>query len=159
MTTPERHALTPDHQWAIQPWPDSKWDVEGFPITVDPVGLIDRYWATFWLPIVGPTCTILASRLIDMTVADETPTARYIAASIGLGEARGKNCALANALYRLEQFNLLRRDDTDGTLRVRTHVRPLGPREHARLPEEMHDTHHLFLRLNLQRAAERKATV
>lgn len=152
--------LTPDHAWTIQKWPDPAAETEGVEVTLTPDEPADHYFANFWLPILGPTCTILAARLAGATYEESRVpvTAGYLAASLGLSQPHGRNCALSNSLDRLEKFKVIRRvgvQGADDTIQARTHIRVLTGGQHERLPEELKPVHLAWLRIVHQRHLDR----
>jgi hypothetical protein len=117
-------------------WPDPVIDRLGF----DPRSL---YVETFWLGILGPTCTWLMRRLatgleeqpagFDLHLAD---TAR----ALGLGSRSGRQSPFRRALARCVSFQVARREGPM-TLAVRRRLPPLPRRHLLRLPTALQESH------------------
>ena len=117
-------------------WPDPVIDKLGY----DPRSL---YVETFWLGILGPTCTWLMRRLaagldedpagFDLDLAD---TAR----ALGLGGRSGRHSPFRRALARCVTFEVARREGPT-TLAVRRRLPPLPRRHLQRLPAALQDRH------------------
>ena len=153
-----RLELTPDHTWDVRKWDDPGTEETGVEITLDPLDAVDHYWRHFWLPVVGPTCTILAAQLAAVAVVDppEPLDAQLLSSSLGLGKVIGKHCSLGNALLRLEQFRIIRRSPDDSIIEARTHVRPLNPYQLGRLHPELQQAHNAWARMIYTRNADRR---
>lgn len=109
---------------------------------IDPYGFDPRsdYVETYWLPVLGPSATLLLRRLgqlgaehpggVDIDVHET-------ALSLGLGQgARYGN--FLRALGRLDHFGMVRgRQDEPGSLGVRYRVSPLPLRHIQRLPTRL----------------------
>jgi hypothetical protein len=88
----------------------------------------------WWLPILGPTATLLAHRLARHASRLGPPTwpADELARAIGLGE---RTAGLHDAIARLERFGLLQRGHDRSTIAVRLTVpRPGTDRPHEGNP-------------------------
>ena len=117
-------------------WPDQVIDKLGY----DPRSL---YVETFWLGILGPTCTWLMRRLaagldedpagFDLDLAD---TAR----ALGLGGRSGRHSPFRRALARCVTFEVARREGPT-TLAVRRRLPPLPRRHLLRLPPTLQEKH------------------
>ena len=117
-------------------WPDPVIDRLGY----DPRSL---YVETFWLGILGPTCTWLMRRLaaglddrpdgFDLDVDD---TAR----ALGLGSRSGRQSPFRRALARCVTFQVARRQGPM-TLAVRRRLPPLPRRHLLRLPTSLQESH------------------
>jgi hypothetical protein len=117
-------------------WPDPVIDKLGY----DPRSL---YVETFWLGILGPTCTWLMRRLaagldddpagFDLDLAD---TAR----ALGLGGRSGRHSPFRRALARCVTFEVARREGPI-TLAARRRLPPLPRRHLLRLPETLQEQH------------------
>jgi hypothetical protein len=84
------------------------------------------YVECVWLPVLGPTATLLYRRLGSWAKHNEEGIdvdPNQLALSMGLGEGLGRNSKLARALGRLVRFELARAGG--GELQVRTAVPPL----------------------------------
>jgi hypothetical protein len=117
-------------------WPDPVIDRLGY----DPRSL---YVETFWLGILGPTCTWLVRRLaaglddhpggFDLDLED---TAR----ALGLGSPSGRQSPFRRALARCVSFKVARREGPM-TLAVRRRLPPLPRRHLIRLPTSLQERH------------------
>lgn len=128
--TPETAAVTrPDHLHVCAD-------------TTPGVHRTDSEEIAWWLPIIGPTATVLA-----YTLARHTPTGGAtwdtlaLAQRVGLAGNRHK---LWMSLNRLEMFGIAQFHATD-VLTIRLSLRALSDRHLARLPDDMaraYRTHH-----------------
>jgi hypothetical protein len=117
-------------------WPDPVIDRLGY----DPRSL---YVETFWLGILGPTCTWLMRRFaaglddnpdgFDLDLAD---TAR----ALGLGDRAGRQSPFRRALARCVTFEMARREGPT-TLAVRRRIPPMPRRHLQRLPDSLQSRH------------------
>jgi len=91
----------------------------------------DIYW---WLPIIGPTATVLAQTLARYTPSGgmSWDTGR-LAQRIGLA---GNSSKLSHSLNRLDRFGVAHFHATD-VLTIRVSLPALSPRQLTRLPEDM----------------------
>lgn len=102
---------------------------------VHPTNSDDIFW---WLPIIGPTATVLAQ-----TLARHTPTGGTtwntsdLAQRIGLS---GNRSRLWISLNRLDQFGVAHFHATD-VLTIRLTLPTLSGRQLLRLPTDMADTY------------------
>jgi len=120
----------------IEAWTDPVIDRLGY----DPRSL---YVETFWLGILGPTCTWLIRRLaaglddqpggFDLDLED---TAR----ALGLGTRSGRQSPFRRALARCVTFQVARRQGPM-TLGVRRRLPPLPRRHLLRLPTSLQESH------------------
>ena len=91
----------------------------------------DIFW---WLPIIGPTATVLAHTLTRHTdAAGTTWNTSELAQRVGLSGNRSK---LWDSLNRLDQFGVAHFHATD-VLTIRTWLPTLSPRQLDRLPAPM----------------------
>lgn len=147
-TEPKREAATDVDTEATTPstpapetirivgWPDPVIDRLGY----DPRSL---YVETFWLGILGPTCTWLMRRFaagldddpdgFDLDLAD---TAR----ALGLGDRPGRQSPFRRALARCVTFEMARRQGST-TLAVRRRIPPMPRRHLQHLPDSLQDRH------------------
>src|ERR1700681_4734793 len=117
-------------------WPDPVIDRLGY----DPRSL---YVETFWLGILGPTCTWLLRRLaagldedpdgFDLDISDA-------ARALGLGDRPGRHSPFRRALARCVNFETARRVGPN-TLAVRRRLPPLPRRHLNRLPTSLQKRH------------------
>lgn len=127
----------------VEPWADP---------VVDHLGHDPRsaYVEQFWLPILGPSTTLLLRRLAS--VLDRSPDGTEVelatvARSLGLGTTGGKRCAFVRALDRSTQFGLSQQLGA-GRLAVRRRVPPLTQRQVVRLPKPLQADHGEWLRVH-----------
>lgn len=120
----------------IVAWPDPVIDQLGY----DPRSL---YVETFWLGILGPTCTWLMRRLAagledrpEGFELDLEDTAR----ALGLGSRSGRQSPFRRALARCVTFQVARRDGPMA-LAVRRRLPPLPRRHLLRLPVSLQHSH------------------
>ena len=91
----------------------------------------DIFW---WLPVIGPTATVLAQVLARHTASGGTSwNVADLALRVGLS---GSVARLWTTLNRLDQFKLIRFHATD-VLTVRVALPALSERHLARLPADM----------------------
>lgn len=123
-------------QLRIEPWCDP---------VVDSLGHDPRssYVERFWLPILGPSTTLLLRRLAaeldhepDGAEVDLATTAR----ALGLGSQGGRRSAFVRALDRSAQFGLAQHLGP-ARLAVRRRIPPLTQRQVVRLPKAIQDDH------------------
>jgi hypothetical protein len=117
-------------------WPDPVIDRLGY----DPRSL---YVETFWLGILGPTCTWLMRRFAagldddpDGFDLDRADTAR----ALGLGDRSGRQSPFRRALARCVTFEMARPEGPT-TLAVRRRIPPMPRRHLQRLPVSLQDRH------------------
>jgi hypothetical protein len=117
-------------------WPDPVIDRLGY----DPRSI---YVETFWLGILGPTCTWLMRRLA--TGLDDDPDGFDLdlaeaARALGLGDRSGRQSPFRRALARCITFQMARREGPT-TLAVRRRIPPMPRRHLQRLPASLQDRH------------------
>jgi hypothetical protein len=128
-----------DHIVRVLHWPDALIERSGYPVD-------HPYVEMFWLPVLGPTATWLARRLVgglhtapegyDCDVAE-------MARALGVSYSPGRNNPFARALQRCAMFGVSQQIAIEPvhTIAVRT-VLPRIPQRHlARLPETMRTAH------------------
>jgi hypothetical protein len=120
----------------VEPWDDR---------IVDHLGHDPRsaYVEMFWLPILGPSTTLLLRRIA--TLLDQEPDGTEvelagIARSLGLGTQGGKRSAFVRAIDRSTQFGLAQQLGPS-RLAVRRKVPPLTQRQVVRLPQPLQGQH------------------
>lgn len=120
----------------VEPWDDP---------VVDHLGHDPRsaYVEHFWLPILGPSTTLLLRRLAG--VLDQQPEGAEVdlsttAKALGLGTQGGKRSAFLRALDRSTQFGLAQQLGAT-RLAVRRRVPPLTQRQVVRLPKALQTDH------------------
>jgi hypothetical protein len=120
----------------ITPWRDE---------IVDGLGLDprSRYVETFWLPVLGPSATLLMRRIADGL--DEAPAGfevevAELARALGLGGGTGRSSPVRRAVQRCVRFDLARSRGED-MVAVRRLVAPLPRRHLLRLPPRVEEQH------------------
>jgi hypothetical protein len=128
----------------------SAWLVEHDPLPVsalrDPLGedgfdARSMYVETYWLPILGPSCVLVARRLVSWLEAEPDGfeiTMTALAGSLGLGAGAGRRAPIVRTLARLADFELAHVDDSYA---LRTMFPPLAARQIARLPDHLAAAH------------------
>lgn len=119
----------------VEVWPDPVIDRLGHDPRSD-------YVEHFWLPILGPSTTLLLRRLAHFL--DSEPAGVEIdfvatARSLGLGTRTGRHGPFHRALDRCVQFGLAQR--THSRFVVRRHLPPLSQGQIRRLPPELQQDH------------------
>lgn len=100
------------------------------------------YVETFWLPVIGPSATLLMRRFADLF--EEAPNGfevdlRSMSRDIGLGPRLDKGGAFARTVERCVKFNLMYLDAA--MLYVRQRVPRLGERQVQRLDPRLQELH------------------
>jgi hypothetical protein len=120
----------------VRPWADQVLDEQGH----DPRG---DYVDTFWLPLLGPSATLLARRFaagLDSSPDGFEVPFEEAARGIGLGAKGGKGGVFQRSLGRLGQFRLAHFDGSDDLL-VRRRLPPLTRTQAAKLPPHLRPVH------------------
>ena len=99
------------------------------------------YVETYWLPVLGPSCVLIARRLVSWLEAepdgfDISMTA--LAGSLGLGAGVGRHAPIVRTLARLADFGLAHIGDSYA---VRAMFPRLSARQIARLPDHLAAAH------------------
>lgn len=133
------HTLPTDHL-RVTPWLDPVVDLVGHELR-------SPYVERFWLPILGPTTTLLIRRLavsfeehpdgFDLPLLDT-------AASLGLGAKGGRNAPFLRAIERAGTFKISRAVGP-GVIEVRRKLAPLTRLQLNRLPAPLQDEHAAWL--------------
>lgn len=105
--------------------------------------LRSTYVERFWLPILGPTTTLLLRRLASGL--DDHPDGFDLplldtAAALGLGNKGGRNAPFLRAITRSTKFKITQ-SAGPGALAVRRRVAPLNRTQAERLPTLVRDEH------------------
>ena len=111
------------------------------------------YVELFWLPIIGPTSTLLLRRLAIMAVLDPHDCridSRSMARALGLGTDVSSRSSFARSIDRLAMFGLVR--IAGRSLEVRSVVPPLTLKQLSRLPEHLQIAHSVWSESNPQDA-------
>ncbi|MBA2281721.1 MAG: hypothetical protein H0W25_10890 [Acidimicrobiia bacterium] len=120
----------------VRPWPDPVLDELGH----DPRG---EYADTFWLPLLGPTASLLARRLVAGLEHEpegfSMPT-EDTARMLGLGARGGRRGPFQRTVGRLAQFRLAFLDGDDGLL-VRRRLPGLSRTQVTKLPAPLRLAH------------------
>ena len=135
-------------QIEVVPWIDELVEAHGF-------GPRSMYVEMCWLPVLGPTATLLYRRLgswvehnpngVEVDLVD-------LSVSLGLGEGLSRNSLLARALGRLGRFEVaVWRSEQ---LAVRRALPALPLRHHSRLSYSAMRLHEEFVRSNQRRPGE-----
>lgn len=101
------------------------------------------YVETFWLPVVGPSTTLLLRRLADEFDAEPKGFEIDVATlsrDIGLGTRVDLRGSIARTIDRCTKFNLIQQQGD--VLYVRRRVPPLGRRQIKRLSTRLQALHH-----------------
>ena len=131
----QRDADLPD-RFGVMPWLDPEQDENGH----DPRS---AYVETFWLPVVGPSTTLLLRRLADEFDADPDGfeiEAAVLSREIGLGARMDRRGAFARTIERCTKFHMLQQQGD--LLYVRRRIPPLGYRQVKRLGPRLQALHH-----------------
>ena len=99
------------------------------------------YVETYWLAILGPSCVLLARRLVSWLEAEPDGFEISLAAladTLGLGSGVGRHAPIVRTLTRLADFGIARVADTYA---VRVMFPPLSARQIARLPDHLAAAH------------------
>jgi hypothetical protein len=106
------------------------------------------YVELFWLPVLGPSATLLLRRLnlfLDMKPEGYRMQLDELSAALGLGQGTHRHAPLPRAIDRCDRFGLLQRPSPDH-LAVRRFVGPLPERHIARLHPSLRDAHAAYHR-------------
>ncbi len=105
------------------------------------------YLETFWLPVIGPTSTLLLRyvgrhvRSSNYTVFDTSD----VALCLGVGAGIGRHSPIVKTVQRLARFDLARvdsvEDDPNLRLTVDSHVPPVPPGFQRKWPEHLRVLH------------------
>lgn len=130
-------AMVPDlpDRFGVVPWLDPEQDETGH----DPRS---AYVETFWLPVVGPSTTLLLRRLADEFDAEPEGfeiDISVLSREIGLGARTDKSSAFARTLERCTRFHLVQQHGH--VLHVRRRIPPLRHRQVNRLGERLQALH------------------
>ncbi|MGH9089599.1 MAG: hypothetical protein ACRDYZ_16075 [Acidimicrobiales bacterium] len=120
----------------VVPWTDPLVESTG----VDPRS---AYVELFWLPVLGPSATLLVRRLADEL--DRSPDGcevdlGLVARSLGVGGTDSRHAPLLRALRRCARFGVLRAQGPE-EVAVRRMLGPLPQHHLARLPEPLRQRH------------------
>ena len=143
LTKSAAHSLHPDTLgWLREhdPLPVVGWSDQ----VVDALGHDPRseYVEIFWLPIIGPSCTLAARRFaawLEAEPAGFEVSVSCFASSLGLGRGSGRNAPVNRTLGRLVDFGIARLDGL--AFAVRRSFPPLAARQIARLPDHLVELH------------------
>jgi len=122
-------------------WSDPIVDARGY----DPRS---RYVETFWLPVLGPSATLLLRRFameLEMAPSGVELDTDALARGLGLGVASGRRSPFRRALARCIRFGAARTLSA-GTLAVRRRLAPVPTRHIAALPIALQDLHRTWPR-------------
>ena len=99
------------------------------------------YAETYWLPILGPSCLLIARRLVSWLEAEPDGfeiSKTALASSLGLGTGVGRSAPIVRTLARLADFGLAHVDDSYA---VRAMFPALSARQITRLPDHLAAAH------------------
>jgi len=122
-------------RFGVIPWQDPEQDNTGH----DPRS---AYVETFWLPVVGPSTTLLLRRLADEFDAEPNGfeiEASVLSREIGLGGRVDRRGAFARTIERCEKFHMVQRQGD--LLHVRRRIPPLSSRQVKRLGTRLQVLH------------------
>jgi len=120
----------------LEPFPDPVIDTLGY----DPRS---AYVERFWLPVLGPSTTLLLRLLIDKLESSPKGLCIDIAESaraLGLGERQGRHGPFLRSIARAIDFDMVRYL-RPGVIGVRRSLPALSHRHLARLPESLQREH------------------
>jgi hypothetical protein len=117
------------------------------------------YVELFWLPVLGPSSTLLLRRFADGL--DEAPGGftvelELLARSLGLGGAGGRHSPFQRAIQRCARYGMARRLGAS-KLGVRRLIAPVPERHLRRLPVPLQEQHVQWTQTSLGRPPERAA--
>ena len=120
----------------VVPWVDPLVDERGLPVS-------SYYVELFWLPVLGPSATLLLRRL--GTMATHLPDGitldrAWLGSSLGLGNGDSRNAPLPRAMERCIRFGVAKRVSGD-RLAVRRKVGHLPQQYVERLHPLMKELH------------------
>lgn len=136
----------PPRRLLVRAWEDPVLDHQGH----DPRG---AYTETFWLPLLGPSATFLARKLVHGLELDPdgfTMPADDTARALGLGAKAGRRSPFNRTLSRLAQFRLVH-VGTDDVVLARRRFPGLTRTQVSKLTPALKEAHDAW------RAAELKA--
>jgi hypothetical protein len=123
-------------RFGVMPWLDPEQDETGH----DPRS---AYVETFWLPVVGPSTTLLLRRLADEFDAEPQGfeiEAAVLSREIGLGARMDRRGAFGRTIERCTKFHMLQQQGD--LLYVRKRIPPLSYRQVKRLGPRLQALHH-----------------
>lgn len=123
-------------RFGVLPWEDPEQDAVGH----DPRS---AYVETFWLPVVGPSTTLLLRRLadeFDLEPQGFEINGASLSKEIGLGPRMDRRGSFARTLERCMKFHLVQQQGD--LLYVRRHIPPLSYRQVNKLGNRLQTLHH-----------------
>ena len=136
MPLPSLDQILPTDHLHVRAWVDPVIDQLGHDVR-------SAYVERYWLPILGPTTTLLlrqiSARLDDQPDGYDLPILDT-AASLGLGTSGGRHAPFLRAISRSAKFKLSRQVGSDA-LEVRRRIPPLTRTQIERLPAPLRDAH------------------
>jgi hypothetical protein len=126
----------------ITPWVDPVVDERGYPAD-------SLYVDLFWLPVIGPSATVLFRRLnLHMRMLGDVESRELgfevLSGSLGLGRGVNRNAPLPRAIDRCIRFGLGKRTGPD-SLAVRRFVSPISAHHLSGLPHVLQELHAIYL--------------
>jgi hypothetical protein len=125
----------------VTEWVDENLDAPGYPAE-------SGYIELFWLPVLGPSATVLLWRLQNDFEFDPDGFSielNELSQELGLGTVESKHAPIHRALARLVQFGLAKRMEPR-RLVVRCEVAPLSPHQESLLSPWLQAAHQKFIR-------------
>ena len=99
------------------------------------------YVETYWLPILGPSCVLIARRLVSWLEAEPDGfdiSITVLAGSLGVGTGVGRSAPIVRTLARLADFGIAQVGDAYA---VRADVPAIVVADIARLPDHLAAAH------------------
>jgi hypothetical protein len=124
----------------VTEWIDEDLDTPAYPAR-------SGYVELFWLPVLGPSATVLLWRLqndFEFEPDGFSIELNALSEELGLGTVESKHAPIYRALARLVQFGLAKRMDP-GQLLVRCEVPPLSPHDESLLSPWLQADHQKFI--------------
>ena len=125
----------PEDRLKVRPWPDPVLDSLGHDVR-------SPYVERYWLPILGPSATLLVRRLATELEGDpegfELEPAAW-AVELGIGMRGGRHSPFWRSVERACRFGASRRNG--GVLAVRRRLPPLNRHQIERLPPSLRQRH------------------
>lgn len=131
-----RPADSEPRQIHVVRWSDPIVEARGF-------DLRSRYVETFWLPVLGPSATLLLRRFaaeLEVAPGGVDLDSDLLARALGLGITSGRRAPFRRAITRCVRFGTVRMHG-NGTLAVRRRLAPVPSRHIAALPPVLQELH------------------
>lgn len=131
----------------VTAWVDPLVDARGYPAR-------SSYAELFWLPVIGPSVTLLMRRLVlllEMCPDGLSLDTDELGRQLGLGPSMSKHAPLPRAIDRCVRFGMAKRLGPE-QLSVRRFVGPLSQQHVAGLPPMLQEMHHGWANRGKERA-------